>query len=79
MCPQLTPKVEKLESVQTLLIITQLDYEKSYLIIIVPNAHVRLTKRDIRLSWSSFETLLEIIRLGDINSSIIRLPSVHRI
>ena len=59
-----TPKVEKQSVCQVrvssnMLIITHLDYEKSYLVIIVPNAHVSLTKRDIRLSWSSFKHCLK--------------------
>ena len=53
----------KLESVQTLLRITRLAHKKSYLVIIFPNSHEKLTKSEIRSSWESVWTLLRITRL----------------
>ena len=59
--PQFTWKVDqklnyvKLESISTLLRITQLAYRKSYLVIMCPNAHEQLTKSEIMSSWSRFE------------------------
>ena len=51
--PEFTLKVDqkcnyvKLESVRTLLRITRLDHRKSYLVIICPNSHNKLTKSEI--------------------------------
>ena len=56
--PQFTYKVDqnvKLESARTLLRITHLTIRKSYLIIICPNSQEKLTKSEIRSSWSQFE------------------------
>ena len=40
---------------QTLLKIIHLVYRKSFLVIICPNSHDKLTKIKIRSSWSRFE------------------------
>ena len=59
--PQYTYKVYqnqnqvKFRSVQTLLRITHLAHRKSYLVIICPNSHEKLTKSEIRSSSSRFE------------------------
>ena len=59
--PQYTYKVDqnqnqvKFRSVQTLLRITHLAHRKSYLVIICPNSHEKLTKSEIRSSSSRFE------------------------
>ena len=45
----------KLYSVRTLLEITHLASWKSYLVIIFPNSHEKLTKIEIRSSWIQFE------------------------
>ena len=63
--PQFTWKVDqkwnlvKFKSVRTLLRIIHLAHRKSYLVIICPNSHEKLTKSEIRSSSSRFEYCLE--------------------
>ena len=45
----------KLQLIQTLVRITRLVHRKSYLVIICPNSHEKLTKSEIMSSWSRFE------------------------
>ena len=49
----------KLEVVRTLLRITRLTHRKSYLIIICPNSHEKLTKSEIMSSLSRFKHFSE--------------------
>ena len=59
--PQFTWKVDQkwnyvtFKSVRTLLRITHLAHRKSYLVIICPNSHEKLTKSEIRSSSSPFK------------------------
>ena len=63
--------VVKLESIRTLLRSTSLTHRKSYLIIIYPNSHERLTKSEIRSSWTRLEycsesLLVHVYRKSDL-------------
>ena len=57
--PKFTWKVyqkwNQLKSVRTLLRITHIAHMKSYLVIICPNSYNKMTRNEIRSSWSWFE------------------------
>ena len=73
---QFTGKVDQIliswswESVRTLLKIIHLASKKSYLVIICPNSHERLTKIKIRSRWS-VRTLLRMTHLAHRKSYLV--------
>ena len=55
LCEDSTSPLVKFKSVQTLLKITHIAHRKSYLVIICPNSHEKLTKNKIMSSSSQFK------------------------
>ena len=82
--PQYTYKVDqnqnqvKFRSVRTLLRITHLAHRKTYLVIICPNSHEKLTKSETRSSSSRFEHCSEsLIQPIGSHVMVILCPNSH--